>query len=182
MRREVRISGSGGQGIIMAGYLLGKAASIYDGRISTQVQSYGPEARGGASKTEVIISDDEIYYPFIQMADIFISLSQQGYNMYRRDVKKDATTFIDPSFVRPKNNCYSIPATTVALELGSSIIANIVMLGAVAEVTKIVSIEALQDSITTTIDDRFQQLNIDALLRGREIGSKIVEEEMIEIS
>jgi len=183
MRREIRISGSGGQGIIMAGYLLGKAASIYDNKISTQVQSYGPEARGGASKTEVIISDDNIYYPFVQMADIFVSLSQLGYNRYRREVKKDSVTLIDPIFVKPvKNGCLEIPATKIALDLGSKIVANIVMLGAMAEITKVVTIESLEESIKSTVNDRFLDINLQAVNKGREIGCAIIEEEVIEES
>ena len=182
MRREIRISGSGGQGIIMAGYLLGKAATIYDGKIATQVQSYGPEARGGASRAEVIISDDDVYYPYIQMADVFISLSQLGYEKYRRDVKKDSMTFIDPVFVSPvNNNCLKIPATTEAIELGSKIVTNMVMLGAVAEITKVVTIEALEKSIRSSLQERLQKINIDALRRGREIGIEMMESQKLEM-
>lgn len=180
MRREIRITGSGGQGIITAGYLLGKAASIYDGKISTQIQSYGPEARGGASKTEIIISDEDIYYPYIQMADIFISLSQEAYERYRRDVKKDAAIFIDPTFIRPeKNGCYSIPATEEAIKMGSQIMANIIMLGAAAQITGVVSIESLQKSIRSTINERFLEMNINALLKGCELGKRALEENTI---
>ena len=139
MIKEIRIAGSGGQGIIMSGYLLGMAATIYDNKIATQTQSYGPEARGGASKTEVIISDDNIYYPYVQMADIFVSLSQPAYDKYRRDVKRDSLTFIDPIFVRPsREGCISISATQEAISLGSKIVAIIIMLCAVASITDVV--------------------------------------------
>ena len=99
MRYDIRFSGSGGQGIITAGILLAQAAAIKGGKNAVQSQSYGPEARGGASKAEVIISDDEINYPKIVSPDIVISLTQEAYNKYAVDLKDDAVVIVDTTMV-----------------------------------------------------------------------------------
>ena len=99
MRQEVRIGGFGGQGVIMTGIVIGKAASLFDGKNAVQTQSYGPEARGGASKTEVVISDEPIDYPKVQAPDIFIAMSQTALMKYKDDLKEEGILIIDPDLV-----------------------------------------------------------------------------------
>ena len=142
MRVDIRIAGFGGQGIILAGIVIGKAAALYDDLFAVQTQSYGPEARGGASKTEVIISDTEIDYPKVQKPDIFVAMSHEALIAYLDDLKDGGTLIVDPdlikedeviSFVRKhKIKFYKAPVTRTAEEkIGLRIVANIVMIGAI---------------------------------------------------
>ena len=155
MRYDIRFSGSGGQGIITAGILLAQAAAIKGGKNAVQSQSYGPEARGGASKAEVIISDDEINYPKIVSPDIVISLTQEAYNKYAVDLKDDVVVIVDTAMVHEydnkKHKTYDVPViAAVSKELGSSVSANIAVLGVVNEICSIVKHEWLLDVIIIT--------------------------------
>ena len=137
MRKEIRISGFGGQGIVLAGYILGKAFALYDDFEAVMTQSYGPEARGGASSANILISDEPIDYPFVQNPDILVTLSQEAYSKFRPTTKKDAQILIDSGLVTPleSDTPFSIPATKLAEELGRRIVANVIMLGFFTKVT-----------------------------------------------
>jgi 2-oxoglutarate ferredoxin oxidoreductase subunit gamma len=141
-RWEVKIAGFGGQGIILAGYLLGKAAAVYDRRHATMVQSYGPEARGSACNSQVIIADEPIYYPYLTEPDVLIAMSQEAYARFAPEVKPGGLVIIERDLValnagrlRDEDSrentvrLYALPATKIAEELGHRIVANIVMLG-----------------------------------------------------
>ena len=153
MRTEVRIAGFGGQGVIMAGVIIGKAASLFDNKNAVQTQSYGPEARGGASRTEVVVSDEEIDYPKVSHPDILVAMSHEALIKYMDDLKDEGILIIDPDmiieeeiadFVKEHNiKLYRAPATNTAVEdIGLRIVANIVMIGAIVKATDIVSVEA----------------------------------------
>jgi len=131
MRTEIRISGYGGQGVVLAGYILGKAIALHSGLEAVMTQSYGPEARGGASSANVVISDEPVDYPFVLHPDILVALSQEAYTRFRPTAKPEARVFIDQDLVIPFGNDqpYSIPATRLAEQLGRRIVANMVMLG-----------------------------------------------------
>ena len=124
-------SGFGGQGVVLAGYILGKCLSLEEGLEAVMTQSYGPEARGGASSTNIVVSDKPIDYPFVQMADIFVALSQEAYTKFRPQVAPDAIVLIDKDLVHPfeDDEPLGIPATKLAEDLGRRIVANVVMLG-----------------------------------------------------
>ncbi|MHC1605215.1 MAG: 2-oxoacid:acceptor oxidoreductase family protein [Candidatus Methanofastidiosia archaeon] len=174
MRKEIRIAGSGGQGIILAGVVLGKAASVFDSKIASHTQSYGPEARGGASKSEVIISDEDINYPFITMADVLVTLSQQAYDKYRQEVKKEGITLIDTDLVLSHNNrSIEIPAMRTAISLGSKLVANMVMLGALIKFTNVVALDSLKKSVKNTVPGRFCELDMKAIDGGLKLAEKI---------
>ena len=153
MRTEIRIGGFGGQGVILAGIILGKAASIFDENEAVQTQSYGPEARGGASKCEVVVSDDEIDYPKVQSPDILVAMSNEALIKYIVDLKDEGTLIVDPGttdvedvrdFIDQHNiKVYEAPATKTANdEIGLKIVANIVMVGAITKITEVISKEA----------------------------------------
>ena len=131
MRHEIRISGFGGQGVVLAGYLLGKALSLYLDLEAVMTQSYGPEARGGASSSNIVVADRSIAYPFVQKADVFIALSQEGYSRYRDETVPEAKVLIDSGLVTPRTDdqVFAINATELAEGLGRRIVANVVMLG-----------------------------------------------------
>ncbi|MDR5695144.1 MAG: 2-oxoacid:acceptor oxidoreductase family protein [Armatimonadota bacterium] len=170
MRREVRISGFGGQGIILAGYILGKAAAVYDNKEATLVQSYGPEARGGAASAEVVIDEEPVDYPHIEAADILVLMSAEAYRTYGKSLRPGGTLIVEEDLVplEEGQKAIKVPATRLAEELGRRIVANIVMLGALVAATGIVSKEAIVESVRTSVPPRTVDLNLRALERGYE--------------
>ena len=169
MRTEIRIGGFGGQGVILAGIIIGKAASIFDENEAVQTQSYGPEARGGASKCEVVVSDSEIDFPKVQSPDILVAMSNEALIKYIVDLKDEGTLIVDPGttdiedvrdFIDQHNiKVYEAPATKTANdEIGLKIVANIVMVGAITKITGVISknaaIEAIKDSVPAGIEEK----------------------------
>ena len=168
MRKEIRISGFGGQGIVLAGYLIGKAVALYQDLEAALTQSYGPEARGGASASNVVVADRPIDYPFIHSADILITMSQEAYTRYHHDLNPDGKILVDSGLVTPDDGVEvdGVPATELAEELGRRIIANVVMLGFLCRQTELVEKEALIRAIETTLPHKAIELNLAALERG----------------
>jgi 2-oxoglutarate ferredoxin oxidoreductase subunit gamma len=168
MRHEIRISGFGGQGVVLAGYLLGKAFSLYSDLEAVMTQSYGPEARGGASSSNIVVADRSIAYPFVQQADIFVALSQEGYARYRPETTTDAKILIDGSLVNPDQDdeVLAVNATELAEGLGRRIVANVVMLGYLCATTDVVTRAALEQAIRTTVKQSIVPLNLEALDLG----------------
>jgi 2-oxoglutarate ferredoxin oxidoreductase subunit gamma len=168
MRIEIRITGFGGQGIVLAGYIIGKALALYDELNAVMTQSYGPEARGGASSANIVVSDQTIDYPFIQHPDVLIALSQEAYSKYRETIKKDAKVIIDSDLIAPglNDSVFKIPATQIAEDLGRRIVANIVIVGYFCAVTGIVSKSSLEEAIRTSVKPNTVTLNIRAFNLG----------------
>jgi 2-oxoglutarate ferredoxin oxidoreductase subunit gamma len=149
-RFELRLSGSGGQGMILASVILGEAIGTHDNRNVTQSQSYGPEARGGASKSDVVISPNEIYYPKAMGLDLLLAMTQEALDKYLPDLKKGGTLIVDTTLVTevPIADYYGLPFTRLAREeAGQIMVANVIALAAIAALTGIVSREALTDSV-----------------------------------
>lgn len=166
MRTEIRIAGFGGQGVVLAGLLLGEAA-IRDGKYAVQTQSYGPESRGGASRSEVVISNQEIDYPKVIEADILVVLSQIAYDRYRSSVKRSGTTIIDSDLVEGEgNNLHSVPFIRIADNLGKKVVANSVMIGYLLASTEMISIDTMETTIRETVPEQTIDLNMKALQRG----------------
>lgn len=185
MRKDIRIAGFGGQGIILAGIVIGKAAALYDNLEAVQTQSYGPEARGGASKTEVVISDEQIDYPKVQKPDILVALSQEALNAYLDDIKDNGTLIIDPDmineeellpFVKKHNiKLYKAPVTRTAEEkIGLKIVANIVMIGAITKMTKVISEDAARKAVLESVPPGTEKKNLQAFEAGAALASKEV--------
>ena len=170
-RYEIRLSGEGGQGLVLAGKVLAEAAAIYDNLNATQSQSYGPEARGGASRSEVIISDDEIDYPKAVSLDILLALTQESCTRYWKDLKESGILLVDGDAVKdiPQGpfRVYKIPVTRIAeQEVGKALVANIVSLGIITGLSKIVSREAVEAAILARVPKGTEELNIKALEAG----------------
>jgi 2-oxoglutarate ferredoxin oxidoreductase subunit gamma len=149
-RFELRLSGSGGQGMILAAVILGEAIGTHDNRNVTQSQSYGPEARGGASKSDVVISANEIFYPKAMGLDLLLAMTQEALDKYYPDLKKGGTLIVDTTLVTefPTDNYYGLPFTRLAREeAGHIMVANVIALAAIAALTGIVSRDALTDSV-----------------------------------
>ncbi len=154
-RHEVRLAGFGGQGIIMSGYILGKAAALYDGKDAVFSQSYGPEARGGACAAEVVIDDDAVDYPVLTRPDILVLMSQEAAVKYSADMADDAVVLIDEDLVslgegRP---VFGAPTTRIAEDMGRRIVANIAMLGFLTGATGVVSRPAMEEAIKSSVPE-----------------------------
>lgn len=178
---EIRISGFGGQGIIRCGYIIGKAASIYNGKSATLTQSFGPEARGSACSAQVVIEKDRVLYPYITVPNILVAMSQEAYTKFESNLEKNGILLIDQDLVKPEKRrdqikFYAIPATRIAEEMGNKIIANIVMLGFFTAVTKILTKEAARKAIFGSVPERYIELNLKAFDRGYEFGEKLLSE------
>lgn len=170
-RYEIRLSGSGGQGIILAGIILAEAASIYDGREAVQTQSYGPESRGGHSKSEVVISDIEIDYPKVVSPDLLLAMTQDAFDSYRSSVKPGGVVIVDSDLVRRLTDVdgrlIALPITAVAKEVtGGVLSANIVALGVIAAVSGVVSRESLEKAVAARVPKGTEEMNLDALRAG----------------
>ena len=173
MKKEFRICGFGGQGVILSGFIIGKAASVFMDYNAVQSQSYGPEARGGAARSEVIVSDEKIGYPRPTSVDYFVAMSQEAFDTYRLDIRKDTIVVIDPDLV-PKHNIgrpvYKVQAQKIAEELGNKIVTNIVMVGASTSIFGLIDEEAVRKSVLDSVPSRFKELNEKAFERGLEAG------------
>lgn len=170
---EVRLSGSGGQGLLLAGIILAEGA-INDGKNSVQTQSYGPEARGGASKSEVIISSEAIDFPKVRNCDILLALTQKSYEQYSEGLKENGILIIDDSVtVKETGNkrVHSVPILDTAVkELGKPMVTNIVALGAIVAITKVISRESLEKAVLDRVPKGTEELNRKALSMGYKIA------------
>jgi len=175
MRHEVRFSGFGGQGIILSAVIVGRAAVMYDNKYAVQTQVYGPEARGGASMSQVIIDDDPILYPKVATPDIYLIMSQEGFEKYGAVAEDPSIMLVDSTLVhsRPKCRCIEIAATREAKEtLKKDIVANIVMLGALVAATRVVSEESLRKAILDSVPKGTEDLNLKAMQLGLQLGKQ----------
>ncbi|HER20461.1 MAG TPA: pyruvate ferredoxin oxidoreductase, partial [Chromatiales bacterium] len=152
----------------LAGYILGKALTIYGDYEAVMTQSYGPEARGGASSANLVVADELIDYPFVQRPDILVALSQEGYTRYRGTARNGAAILIDEDLVAPAegDEPYRIPATRLAEELGRRVVANVVMLGYFTAVTGLISREAVEQAIASSVKPKTVPLNLQAFSAG----------------
>jgi 2-oxoglutarate ferredoxin oxidoreductase subunit gamma len=178
---EIRVSGFGGQGVIMMGHIIGKGASIFDGRFATMTQSFGPEARGSACSSQVILSDDRVLYPYLRQADILIAMSQEAYDKFEPNLKPDGALLVDEDLVnlrkpREKIKVFKIPATRFAEELGRKIVLNIVMTGFFTAVTGVVKPDSMREAVKTSVPKGTEKLNLQAFEKGLEYGREQVEE------
>ncbi|MDH5266072.1 MAG: 2-oxoacid:acceptor oxidoreductase family protein [Candidatus Bathyarchaeota archaeon] len=175
-RVEMIIGGFGGQGTLLAGAVLGKAA-VYDGKKAVQTRSYGAEARGGAARSEIIVADEEIDYQMVIEADVLIAMSQLAFDRYISKVKSNGIVIVDEDIVKPKHTLskefeiLKIPATRIASkELKQPIVANMIMVGVLIALTKIVTNKSLIKSIEDSVPKETKKINIEALKKGLELA------------
>ena len=177
---EIRIAGFGGQGIILAGYIIGKAAAIYDKKFSTLIQSFGPEARGSSCSAQVIISESQILYPYLIKPDISILLSLDAYDKFGSELESGGVMLIEKDLVRPKQESnkipiYAIPATRLAEEMGRKIVTNIIMIGFFSAITGVTSYEATRQAVESSVPPGTEELNLNAFETGYQYGKKLLE-------
>ncbi len=178
-RIEIIIGGTGGQGVLLAGKILAEAA-MYDGKNVVQSRSYGAEARGGVTRSDVIISNEEIDYPLVIKADFLIAMSQQAFNQYINIVKKDGIIIIDEDLVKEikekegKMRILKVPATSLAsYEIKFPVVANMIMIGAFINFTNIISIDSIIKAVKNNVPKKIEEINLEALKKGLEIGEKM---------
>jgi 2-oxoglutarate ferredoxin oxidoreductase subunit gamma len=168
-RHEIRLAGSGGQGIIMAAIVLAEAAGVHEGKQVSQTQSYGPEARGGTCKAEVVISDVPIDYPKVSRPDFLLAMNQASVNTYFGDLKPTGLLIVDSTLVSkvPTAKNVSIPFTQMAREeFGTDLVANMVALGALGFLSKDVSQASLEEAVISRVPPGTEELNLKALRAG----------------
>jgi len=175
MKYEIRFSGSGGQGVITASVILGAAAALHDGKNVIQSQSYGPEARGGATKADVIIADEKIFYPKARHIDYLVSLTQKAADKFIKTLKKGGTVIIDGDFVNlpdsPDYRLYRLPLTSRTLEKFNRLTTlNVVSLGAFVEVSGLVSVAAVKKAVAEHSPAGFEEMNLASFELGRELA------------
>ena len=178
-RYEIRLSGSGGQGIILMGIILAEAIGVYDGKCVAQTQSYGPEARGGSSKSEVIVSDEEIDYPKAMKPDLLLAMNQKSCDEFYADLKPEGLLIVDSTFVTqiPTTKAFQIPFTRIAREkFKREVVANIVALGALAQLSPLVSSKAMEAAVLARVPKGTEKLNRDALKAGMAAAKKAEKE------
>ena len=163
--------------MILIGIILAEAIGLYEGLHVVQTQSYGPEARGGASKSEIVVSDDKIDYPKARTLDLLLAMNQTSCDLYYQALKEGGTLLIDSTFVNqvPTNRAFRIPFTTLAREhLGRQIVANIVALGAISELTNVVSLRNLELALSGRVPEGTEQINRKALRLGRSVARRMI--------
>ena len=177
-RYEIRLSGSGGQGLILMGIILAEAIGIYDGKYVAQTQSYGPEARGGSSKSEIIVSDEEIDYPKVMRLDLLLAMNQRSCDEFYPDLKPEGLLIVDSTFVTqvPSPKAFQVPFTRIAREkFKREVVANIIALGALAQLTPIVSAKAVESAVLARVPKGTEKLNRDALRAGMDAAKRAKE-------
>lgn len=177
MLKQIIITGFGGQGIVLAGRIVGKAAAIGDKLESTLVQSYGPESRGGACSAQVTIADGAIHFPYIQHPDVLVCMSQAGYDKYCDQLMEGGTLIVDQDLVKPLRRdaaCFAAPCTRFAEEMGLKMMANIIMIGFFTAITEIISLEAARDTVAQSVPKGTEEKNLKAFERGWEFARALL--------
>ncbi len=170
-KKEMKITGFGGQGIILTGLLIGRAATLYEDKHAVLIQSFGPEARGGACGAQVTVSDEPILYPYVKEPEILVTLSQEAYSTYIGQLRPGGTLIYEENLVTPRDlpegvKSYCVPSTQIAEDLGRKIVQNIVALGFFTAVTKIVDPESMKNAIKTAVPKGTIDLNLKAFDKG----------------
>jgi 2-oxoglutarate ferredoxin oxidoreductase subunit gamma len=175
-RTEIRVSGLGGQGVILCGTIIGKAAALFDRRHATMIQAFGPEARGSACSAQVTIADDPVAYPYVRNPDVLIAMSPDAYHQFIPQLKPGGVLLYENELVTPDadpspdTRAYGIPATRFAEEIGRRLVLNIVMVGFFAGVTGLVSPEAVKKAVCDSVPRGTEDMNLRALRSGFEYG------------
>lgn len=175
---EIRITGFGGQGVVLSGYVIGRACAVQAGKHATMIQSFGPEARGSACSAALVVSDEEVLYPYIRHPDIFVVMSAEGYDKYRDELKEGGTLIYEQDLVHPRvkegQRSFGVPSTRIAESLGRSIVQNIVMLGFFTAATSLVAREAMREAVRASVPAGTEELNLRAFDAGFEYFEKDV--------
>lgn len=174
-RTEIKIGGFGGQGVILSGYILGRAASLFDTKHATMIQAFGPEARGSATSAQLIVSDEPITYPYITAPNFMVLMSQEAYMKFSPELAIGGTLITESELVTPHNLRkdilhFAIPATRFAEELGKRMVLNIVMMGFTTAISGIIKLEAMHEAVKASVPKGTEELNLTAFQKGYDYG------------
>ena len=185
-RTEIRITGFGGQGVVLAGHIIGRACAIHAGRQATMIQSFGPEARGSACSATLVVSDTEVLYPYIRRPDIFVVMSAEGYEKFGDELKPDGILVYEQDLVHPEpregQRAFGVPSTRIAEDLGRTIVQNIVMVGFFTGVTELVPDDAMRDAVRESVPAGTEELNLGAFEKGLEYARTSAAESAVGVS
>ncbi len=178
---EIRIAGFGGQGVILSATIIGKAAAIFQGAYATMTQSFGPEARGGSSSAQVILSEEPILYPYVTQPDILVVMSQEAFTRFTPELKPGGMLLVERDLVRVSDvptgtRVYSVPATRLAEKLGRKMVLNVVMVGFFTAVTGLLDPDAVRRAVAGSVPPASQQLNLTAFENGFSHGISLLDE------
>jgi len=169
-RTEIRITGFGGQGVVLCGYVIGRACAIHAGQHATMIQSFGPEARGSSCSATLVVSDVPVLYPYIRHPDVLVVMSNDGYHKFAGELTDDAVVVYEQDLVhpepRPGQKAFGVPSTRLAEKLGRALIQNIVMLGFFGAVTRIVPREQMREAVRASVPAGTEELNLKAFDAG----------------
>jgi 2-oxoglutarate ferredoxin oxidoreductase subunit gamma len=179
MLTELRVAGFGGQGVILAAIVVGKAKAIFEQGYATMTQAFGPEARGGSSSAQCILSDEPILYPYITQPDVLVVMSQEAYTRFAPELKPGGILVVEQDMVHlgelpAGTKVYAVPATRLAEELGRKVVLNIVMVGFLGAVTSLVSAEALRNAVKDSVPPALEKLNLEAFDKGFAYGESLM--------
>ena len=167
---EIRLTGFGGQGVVLSAYIIGRACAVEAGRHASMIQSFGPEARGSACSATLVVSDTEVLYPYIRRPAVLVAMSAEGYEKYADELVEGGTLIHEADLVhpaaRPGQRVYAIPSTAIAESLGRRVVQNIVMLGFVAAVVRIVAREQMRQAVEASVPAGTEALNLKAFDAG----------------
>jgi len=178
-RAEIKIAGFGGQGVISAGIIVGKAASIFDSYHATMIQAFGPEARGSACSTQVVVDQTPIAYPYIQRPSVLVAFNQEAYELFEPQLRDDGLLLYEEDMVKLRPNqrrtlrTFGIPATRIAEEVGRAMVQNVVMVGFFTAFCDFLTYDAVQKAVLDSTPASTKDLNLAALKRGYEYGQKV---------
>ncbi len=177
---EIRIAGFGGQGVVLSGVVLGRAAALYAGKEVTLMQSYGPEARGGSCKTELVLSDEKIDYPLTDSPSVLVAMNRESLDKFSSQMNAGGILLYDSTYIEPFENpaleVFPVPGTRIAEELGSRIVANMVMLGSLVALVDMVSLEDLNKAVAEMVPPHTLKLNTEAVEKGYEFVQSLRED------
>ncbi len=181
---EIRIAGFGGQGVVLAGMVIGNAATLHDGKFVTLTQSFGPEARGTTCSVQLIVSDEPVLYPYLTKPDILVVMSQDANERYGTDLKPGGLLLYEQDLIQPARlnhgtRTYGIPATRFAEELGRKLVLNMVIVGFVTAMTGLASPDAVRMAISASVPRGTEPLNLAAFEKGHEYGKSLLEAELV---
>jgi 2-oxoglutarate ferredoxin oxidoreductase subunit gamma len=175
-KTEIRVGGLGGQGVILCGMIIGKAASIFDGKHATLIQAFGPEARGSACSAQVTVADAPIGYPYVKKPDILIVMSPDAYTQFAPQLAPGGSLLYESDLITLDDKlpagakAFGIPATRIAEELGRRLVLNIVMAGFFAGVTGLLSVASVEKAVQSSVPKGTEDLNLRAFRKGYEFG------------
>lgn len=171
-RTEVRVTGYGGQGVVLISTVIGRAWAVHAGKHAAMIQSFGPEARGSSCSATLAMSETEVLYPYVRHPDVLVAMSSEGFELFRNELKDDGVVIYESNLVhptvKPTQRAYGVPSTRIAEQLGRVLVQNVVMLGFFSAITKLVPLDAMREALKRSVPAGTEELNLKAFEKGCE--------------